>query len=147
MALDPALHFPDIGVYVRVRNSLTEKLEDFKDDVVGAVEQLDSDFERVSILPSFISNMTAAANSISTGDANVVAASTTYHTQILAAELPSSQPVVSGVITDFFAAMVSGSETFLDGGAFDLFYQTAYSRNDVPVAPSGSNTVNDNLAK
>ncbi len=149
MALIPALHFADIGVYIATLNALGENATKFEDKIVAAVEQLDSDYDRVSILPSFISNATAARNAITSGETNIVSAASTYHTSILTDELPSSATTVSGVITDLFAAMVTAGETFMSsatGGQFATFYETRYSRTDVPDAPSGSHTVDDSLA-
>ena len=147
MALQPEVHFPDIGAYIRVFNSLTRNKTEFKSDIVVAVDRLGSDFARVSILPGFIANMTAAVNSISNGESNLVAASTDYHTTILRAELPSTRTTVSGVITDLFAAMgeYGPPQTFMEGGNFHRFFRDRYTREDVPVAPSGVNTVDDSL--
>lgn len=146
MPLEDPKHFEDIGVYIGVLNSLTEKQVEFQDDVVAAVEQLDSDFIRVSIMPAFISNMTSANNSITAGSSNLVAAVTDYHLNVLADELPSTAGSVSGVITDFFAAMVASGLTFQEDGNFHSLYRDRYGRLDVPTAASGAGSnVDDSL--
>ena len=145
MALDTGVHFPDIGAYIGVLNALAGNAAEFESDIVAAVEILDSDYTRVSILPSFISNMVSARNSITSGEANIVSAVTDYHNTVLTEELPSTESTVSGVITDLFAAMGTASETFMSGGNFDTLYVSKFSRADVPTAPSGSHTVDDSL--
>lgn len=149
MALDPPLHFPDIGSYIKVFNAIVRSKDEIKDDLVDSVEQLDSDFLRVSQLPSYISNTVAQVNSITTAEANNVTAVTDYKNNVLTVELPSAATTVSGVITDFFAAMVTAGETFMSsatGGNFADYYEKQFLRTDVPVLPSGSNSVDDALA-
>lgn len=145
MSLEPTVHFADIGSYIGVLNALTRNKTEFEDDIVAAVEKLDSDFARVSILPSFISNMVSARNAITSGESNIVSAASDYHTTILGDELPSTATTVSGVITDLFSAMTTAGETFMTDGNFHSFYRDRYSRTDTPVAPSGSNSVDDSL--
>jgi len=144
VALVPAVHFPDIGSYISVQKSLTKSQAEFELDVVAAVEILDSDFARVSILPSFISNMVAATNAITSGDSNITTAFSDYHLSILTAELPSTETTISGVITDLFAAMVLAAETFKTGGNFATYYFDKFARLDIPVDVTG--TVDDSLA-
>ena len=147
MALQPTVHWPDIGAYVSTMNSLAGHKDEFKQDIVDAVEQLDSDFTRVSILPAFISNMTSAVASITAGEANIVSAVNDYHLNVLREELPSTETTVSGVIDDLITAMngYAPPQTFMTNGNFHSFYRDRLGRNDVPVAPSGSNTVDDSL--
>ena len=147
MALEPSIHFPDIGAYIGTLNALARNKGEFEGDIVAAVEQLDSDFARVSILPSFISNMVSARNAITSGEGNIVSAASDYHTSVLSGELESTGTTVSGVITDLFAAMSAygPAQTFQEDGNFHAFYRDRYSRTDVPTAPSGTNTVDDSL--
>ncbi len=147
MALDHTLHWPDIGSYIGVLNSLAGRKTELKNDIVGAVEQLDSDYARVTILPPFISNMNSAVNSVSAGEANLVTAINDYHLNVLKSELPSTASTVSGVIDDLIVAMngYAPAQTFMANGNFHSLYRDRLGRNDVPTAPSGSNTVDDSL--
>jgi len=149
MSLNPSVHFPDIGSFITVDNSLSRDLIEFKQDVVDAVEILDSDYIRIQLLPSFISNMTSAVNNIEQGRINITNSFSLYHTQVLKDEISSSHTTASGVITDLFAAMnaYGPAQTFMEDGNFHSYYRDQFSRLDVPVAPSGSNTVDDSLAE
>jgi len=148
MSLNPSVHFPDIGSFIKVNNSLVRDLEEFKQDIVDAVEVLDSDYLRLSVLPTFISNMQAAVNNIEQGRTNIASSFSYYHTTVLRTELPSSNTTISGVITDLFTAMNNyiPAQTFLEDGNFASYYQDEFDRTDVPVAASGFNTVDDSLA-
>ena len=88
-------------------------------------------------------------NVSNSAEANIQTAVSDYHTTILTDELPSEATTVSGVIDDLFAAMAAElpPETFLEDGFFDSYYTEKYLRTDVPTAPSGTNTVEDGLAK
>jgi len=147
MPLNPTVHFADIGVLVGVLKSLTDKQQEFKDDVVAAVEQIDADYLRIQVLPTFIINMNSAANAITNGASNIVSACSSYLTTVLSSELPSTGTTVSGVITDLFEAMndYAPAQTFLEDGNFHSFFLERYGRLDVPTAASGSNTVDDSL--
>lgn len=147
MALVPALHFADIGAYIGTLNSLSERKEELKLDLVAAVEQLDSNYTRVTIMPSYISNVAAAVQSITNGENNIVSAITDYHLQVLTEELPSTETTLSGVVTDLFALMGTHgpAQTFQAEGNFHKLYRDRLGRTDTPTAPSGSNTVPDAL--